>query len=148
MALAPSFPLFGVPSSLIRKSSISFCLVTSKPASMRAGAMISLTLATALLTPLNEKRQPRKEALKNYMPYLFRRRRSCHHHGVRRLREYQSKRQRAPRHGSGLLRVLEEGRLNFGNFLTFGGVDVDLNGGVTARIEDLSKVSSATGSTE
>jgi hypothetical protein len=51
MALAPSLPLFGVPSSLIKKSSISFCCVTLRPDWINAGAMVSLTLATALRTP-------------------------------------------------------------------------------------------------
>lgn len=51
MALAPSLPLLGVPSSLMRRSSISFCEVTGSLESIRAGAMISLTFLTALRTP-------------------------------------------------------------------------------------------------
>ena len=51
MALAPSLPLLGVPSSLMRRSSISFCEVTGILESIRAGAMISLTFLTALETP-------------------------------------------------------------------------------------------------
>jgi hypothetical protein len=52
MALAPNFPLFGVPSSLIKKSSIFCWSLTSIFSLIRAGPMISLTLATALVTPL------------------------------------------------------------------------------------------------
>mmetsp|Transcript_6231 Transcript_6231/g.14183 ORF Transcript_6231/g.14183 Transcript_6231/m.14183 type:complete len:200 (-) Transcript_6231:309-908(-) len=51
MALAPSLPLFSVPSSsLFMRSSIAFCCVGSFP--MRAGAMMSFRLATALEHPL------------------------------------------------------------------------------------------------
>ncbi|KAF8268445.1 hypothetical protein EI94DRAFT_1177472 [Lactarius quietus] len=41
MALAPSLPLLGVPSSLIKKSSISFCCVTLRPDPISAGAMVA-----------------------------------------------------------------------------------------------------------
>lgn len=51
IALAPSLPLFSVPSSLMRRSSISFWEVTRSLESMRAGAMILLTFSTALRTP-------------------------------------------------------------------------------------------------
>lgn len=54
MALAPSFPLLAVPSSLMRKSSISFWEVTAIPDLMSSGPMMSLTLATALVTPVEE----------------------------------------------------------------------------------------------
>jgi len=43
--------LFGVPSSRIRKSSISFSCVTLRPDWISTGATVSLTLATALRTP-------------------------------------------------------------------------------------------------
>jgi len=43
--------LFGVPSSRIRKSSISFCCVTLRPDWISVGAIVSLTLAIALRTP-------------------------------------------------------------------------------------------------
>jgi hypothetical protein len=52
IAFAPSLPLFGVPSSLIRKSSISFCCVTLSPDLTSSGAMIELTFSTALDTPV------------------------------------------------------------------------------------------------
>lgn len=52
MAFAPSFPLLGVPSSLIRKSSISFCWVTVMPDWMSSGAMMSFTFLTAFMTPI------------------------------------------------------------------------------------------------
>ena len=51
MALAPSLPLLSVPSSLMRRSSISFWEVTGILASIKAGAMMLLTLSTALRTP-------------------------------------------------------------------------------------------------
>lgn len=53
MALAPSLPLLWVPSSLIMRSSISFCEVTGSLDSIKAGAMIELTLSTAFKTPIN-----------------------------------------------------------------------------------------------
>ena len=55
MAFAPSLPLLSVPSSLMRRSSISFWEETGSFESIRAGAMILLTLSTALVTP--EQRQ-------------------------------------------------------------------------------------------
>jgi len=61
MALAPSLPLFGVPSSLIMRSSISFCEVTGSLESIKAGAMTVLTLLTALVTPAGETRSTRPE---------------------------------------------------------------------------------------
>ena len=51
-ALAPSLPLFGVPSSLRRKSSTSFCDVTGSPDLISSGPITSFTFATALVTPL------------------------------------------------------------------------------------------------
>ena len=43
IALAPSFPLLGVPSRLFKNLSTAFWSVTSNFPSMRAGPMISLT---------------------------------------------------------------------------------------------------------
>lgn len=54
MALAPSFVLFDVPSSLLRNSSTFACSLTSRFSLIRAGAMVSLTLATALETPAHD----------------------------------------------------------------------------------------------
>lgn len=51
MALAPSSVLFGVPSSLLRKASTADWSLTSMFSLIRAGAILSLTLATALVTP-------------------------------------------------------------------------------------------------
>jgi len=51
MALAPSLPLLWVPSSLMRRSSISFWEVTGSLESIKAGAMTSLTFLTAWRTP-------------------------------------------------------------------------------------------------
>lgn len=51
IALAPNLPLFGVPSRLIKNSSILDWSLTSMFSLIRAGPMISLTLATALVTP-------------------------------------------------------------------------------------------------
>jgi hypothetical protein len=51
MALAPSLALLGVPSSLIKRSSTSFCEVTARPDLMSSGAMMSLTFLTAVRTP-------------------------------------------------------------------------------------------------
>ena len=50
IAFAPSSPLFGVPSSSISRRSMPAWSAASEPAS--AGAMRSMTLATALRTPL------------------------------------------------------------------------------------------------
>ena len=50
IALAPSLPLFFVPSSSIMRSSIAFWSVGSLPTS--AGAMMVLTFSTAFVTPL------------------------------------------------------------------------------------------------
>ena len=52
MALAPRLVLFVVPSSLLRNASTADWSLTSSFSLMRAGAMVSLTLATALVTPL------------------------------------------------------------------------------------------------
>jgi hypothetical protein len=52
MALAPNFPLFAVPSSWFKNASTFGWSLTSMFSLMRAGPMISLTLATALVTPL------------------------------------------------------------------------------------------------
>lgn len=52
MALAPSSVLFLVPSSLLRKASTADWSLTSMFSLIRAGAILSLTLATALVTPL------------------------------------------------------------------------------------------------
>ena len=50
IALAPSLPLFLVPSSSIMRSSMAFWSVGSLP--MSAGAMMVLTFSTAFVTPL------------------------------------------------------------------------------------------------
>ena len=50
IALAPSLPLFFVPSSSIMRSSIASRSVGSLPTS--AGAMMVLTFSTAFVTPL------------------------------------------------------------------------------------------------
>lgn len=52
MALAPSLPLFGVPSKSIKNWSSFFCSVTGIFSLIKAGAMTLLTLPTALVTPL------------------------------------------------------------------------------------------------
>jgi len=52
MAFAPSFVLFGVPSRLLRNSSTLVWSLRSIFSLIRAGAMTSLTLATALVTPV------------------------------------------------------------------------------------------------
>ena len=52
MALAPSSVLFWVPSSLFRKASTADWSLTSSFSLIRAGAILSLTLATALVTPV------------------------------------------------------------------------------------------------
>lgn len=52
MALAPSLPLFGVPSRSIKNLSIVAWSLTSKFFAIKAGAMVLLTLLTALRTPL------------------------------------------------------------------------------------------------
>lgn len=52
MALAPSLVLLEVPSSFSRKSSTAFWLLTSIPDLTNSGAMMSLTLETALVTPV------------------------------------------------------------------------------------------------
>ena len=52
MALAPSLPLLAVPSSLMRKSSTAGWSLMSRLALINAGAMMSLTFATALWTPV------------------------------------------------------------------------------------------------
>ncbi|KAH3683892.1 hypothetical protein WICPIJ_005137 [Wickerhamomyces pijperi] len=52
MALAPNLALFGVPSNSNKKASTASWFLTSKLAATKAGAMTSLTLATAFKTPL------------------------------------------------------------------------------------------------
>lgn len=51
MALAPSLPLLAVPSSWMRNASIAAWSLMSMAALMSAGAITSLTFATALWTP-------------------------------------------------------------------------------------------------
>ncbi|KAH3674598.1 hypothetical protein WICMUC_003144 [Wickerhamomyces mucosus] len=52
IALAPNLALFGVPSNFNKKSSTACWFLTSKFSLIKAGAITSLTLATALVTPL------------------------------------------------------------------------------------------------
>lgn len=53
MALAPSLPLLAVPSRSIRSLSTASWLVMSRLASISFGPRTSLTLATALVTPVH-----------------------------------------------------------------------------------------------
>ena len=68
MALAPSFDLFSVPSISIIRRSIRACSDASIP--IRAGAMISLTLDTAVRTPLPAYRElsPSRNSTASFSP--------------------------------------------------------------------------------
>mmetsp|Transcript_25430 Transcript_25430/g.40664 ORF Transcript_25430/g.40664 Transcript_25430/m.40664 type:complete len:389 (-) Transcript_25430:289-1455(-) len=68
MALAPSLPLFLVPSSSSMRSSIVFCSVGSLPIS--AGAMMVLMFSTALSTPLpiHLSLSPSRSSTASWMP--------------------------------------------------------------------------------
>src|SRR4051812_36807709 len=70
MALAPSFPLFGVPSAAIRARSSPTWSVASRPTATFASA--SLTLATALVTPLPPYRflSPSRSSTASWIPVL------------------------------------------------------------------------------
>lgn len=144
MALAPSLPLLGVPSSLIRKSSMSFWLVTARPDFTSSGAMMSLTFATALETPDKIWISQSGPIVSWTSARLFRRNSPYRHRAARLLREHQWMRQKEQQRGNDLC----EDRNNSLNIRlptidpilsgpTLRGVQVDLDGWVTAGVENL-----------
>jgi hypothetical protein len=100
MALAPSLPLLGVPSSLMRKLSMASWSTMSMPDLMSSGAIMSLTLETALWTPVvlrevesDEERswEQGRGASGRMIAYPFHRTWSCRRHGARQPREHRWK---------------------------------------------------------
>ena len=92
MAFAPSFPLLAVPSSLRRKSSMSFWDVTLSPDLISSGPMVLLTFATALETPDTCLSEDKMDVYG--WTNLCRGSLPCRHHVVRRPHEYRSRHQR------------------------------------------------------
>lgn len=100
---------------------------------------MSLTLETAFETPLGVSTE-RTSEFASAGAYPFQHRRFCHRRATQQPHGYRWKHQTARQHGSGLKKKGLGSTLSDGNKpRTFFCVDIDLDGGVPARIEDLTR---------